>query len=201
MIRADSTWNKNGAPAGSAWNVGGSRRGSESGQPAGDLPEMVSRGDDPWRTPYSRHSSRRREVATAVIKHIDQGLLHAVSRFPTGCRAKLARVGNQRAADRRGASARVDPDFDRLARQSDEVIQGVGELRSSTRPKVIDLAWFSVLGQEAIAADHVANVGEVTNDLEIANLDIGFTPGLHLGDLVRKCRQDVGRRLAVGRHG
>src|SRR5271157_5177197 len=111
------------------------------------------------------------------------------------CSAKLARIGNQeRLID--GAHTRwIDPDLHRSVGQGDKVAQGVRELRSSTGSKIINLAWFSVLGEEAIAADHVANVGEVTNNLEIANLDTGFTPSLDLGNLVCKSRQDVSRRL------
>jgi len=102
--------------------------------------------------------------------------------------AKLTRIGNQERLIDGAHTHWVNSNLDRSVGQGDEVAQSVGKLRSSTGSKIIDLAWFSVLGKEAVAADHVANIGEVTNDLEIANLDIGFPPSLDLGNLVCKSR-------------
>ncbi len=126
------------------------------------------------------------EALAAALEHVGEGLLDGMERLPPGVRAQLARIGNQeRLID--GAHSRwVDSDFDRSVRQAGELAQGVGELGSATGPEIIDFAWFSVLGKEVIAADHLANIFEVTNDLQIANFDISFAPSFNLSNLVCK---------------
>ena len=75
------------------------------------------------------------------------------------------------------------------------MLKRIGELGAASRAEVVDLAGLAVPGQQAIAADHVADVGEVADDLEVADLDVGLAPCLHLGNLERQRRQDVRRRL------
>ena len=63
------------------------------------------------------------------------------------------------------------------------------------RAEVVDFAGGSALGEQAIAADDVADVGEVADDVEVAGLDAELVTGLDLGHLPRQCAEDVRRRL------
>jgi hypothetical protein len=140
--------------------------------------------------------SLRSKSFAAVLEHVGEGLFNSMKRLPAGIRPKLACVGNQERLIDGAHSRGVDPDLNRSVAQGDKVAQGVGKLCSSTGSKIIDLAWSSVLGKEAIAADDIANICEVANDLEIANLDVGFAPSFNLGDLVCEGCENIGRRLS-----
>jgi hypothetical protein len=52
-----------------------------------------------------------------------------------------------------------------------------------TGAEVINLAGLSFFGQEPVGSDNVSDVGEVADDVEVADLNPGFEPGFDLGDL------------------
>ena len=53
--------------------------------------------------------------------------------------------------------------------------------------EVIDLARLPVLSQKPIAANHITDVSEVANYIEIAHLDVSFAPSLYFSNLACKC--------------
>src|SRR5487761_2474559 len=106
------------------------------------------------------------DLGAPVVEHIPQRLLDRVARGPAGGDAELAGVGDeQRLVD--GADPRgVDVDLDGAIGEVRERVQGVGDLDALARAEVVDLAGIAFLGEQAVAADDVADVGEVADDLE-----------------------------------
>ena len=71
----------------------------------------------------------------------------------------------------------------------------IGDLGALAAAEVVDLAGLAVLRQEPVGADHVADVGEVADDVEVADLHALAPARFHLGHLKRQRGQHVAGRL------
>ena len=130
-----------------------------------------------------------------VVQHIRQRLLDRVPRRPAGGGAELGGVGHEQGLVHRADAGRVDADLDRDAGQGREDLEGVREPGAPAGAEVVDLARRRPFGQEAVGADDVADVGEVADDVEVADLDARPGPGLDLGDLPGQAAEHVAGRL------
>src|SRR5262249_32673816 len=81
--------------------------------------------------------------------------------------AELGGMGDEKGLIDGAHPRRIDEDVNGDLRQLGEHGEGVGQADSAARAEVVDLARPALLGEQAIAADDVADVGEVANDVEI----------------------------------
>ena len=129
------------------------------------------------------------------VEHVGEGLLDRESGLPAGRGAELGGVGDEQGLIDGADPGGVDEDLDRPAGERGEDVQGVGELRAAAGAEVVNLAGGPFFDQEAVAPDDVADVGEVADDVEVADLDAGLPARLDLGHLSGQGAQDVGGRL------
>ena len=82
-----------------------------------------------------------------------------------------------------------------------EELEGVGEPGAPAGAEVVDLAGDALQRQQAIAADDVADVGEVADDVEVADLDARLLARLDLGHLPGQSRPGRRSTTASARRG
>ena len=97
-------------------------------------------------------------------------MLDGIAWFPANRRAELGGIGNQQGLVDRTHPRGINSNRNGLRCLRAEVLQCIGDLGALTAAKIIDLARLAVLPQKPVGTNDVANVNEVTNDIEVANL-------------------------------
>ena len=80
-----------------------------------------------------------------------------------------------------------------------EDFEHAGQLHVAAGADVVDLAGLAFLDEQTVGADDVADVGEVADDVEVADLDTGSQAALDFGDLAGEAGEGVEIGLAGAR--
>jgi len=132
------------------------------------------------------------EAGSPVIEQIFEGLFEGDGGFPIRGEADLfgaaVEHGNVGGAEAGGILADLDFPGDGLGEEEvEDFLDGPG----ATGAEVVDLAGFTALQEEPIAADNITDVGVVAAGFKIADLEDGFASAeFDFGDLAGKVGGD-----------
>src|SRR5919202_2093154 len=150
------------------------------------------------RSVVRRHRrGRAADLLPPIVQRIAQRRVPGDARLPAGQRRELAGVGLLSGDVRGSQQRRVDAPLDRHPAHAGELVDHLGDAHRAPAAEIVDLARDARDQRQAVGAHHVARVGEVALDVQVADAQHRLAhPRLDLGQLPGKAGDDKARVMA-----
>src|SRR5919199_1317971 len=152
-----------------------------------------------WSRSMLRRHRRGRAAALLppILQRIAQGRVPGYAGLPACQRRELAGVGLLFGNISGSQQRRVDARLDRDPAHAPELVDHLGDAHRASAAEIVDVARATPDQRQAVGAHHVARVGEVALDVQVADAQHRLPrPGLDLGQLPGKAGDDEARVVA-----